>query len=86
MTSQYTNPVHENQIHLFQMNRLSTFSEKSLFSISSSPSIARSIPLQQPKTPLDHQSSILSDNILSILSEFSLQFSISSSPSILLYQ
>ena len=69
------------------MNRLSTFSENSsLFSISSSPSIARSIPLQPPTAPLDHQLSILTDNRLSVLSENSSRFSISSSPSISLNQ
>ena len=87
MTPQYTNPVHANQIYQFQMNRLSTFSENSsLFSISSSPSIAPSIPQQSPTAPLDHQLSILTDNRLPILSEISSHFSISSSPSISLNQ
>jgi len=73
MTPQYTNPVHANQIYI-QMNRISTFSDNSSrFSISSSPSIAQSIPRQQPTAPLD--------NRLSYLSENSLCFSISSSPS-----
>jgi len=73
------NPVHANQIYLFQMNRLSTFSENSSrFSISSSPSIARSIPQQPPTAPVDHQ--------LLILSENSSPFSISSSPNISLNQ
>ena len=87
MTPQYTNPVHVNQIHQFQVNRLSTFSDNSSrFSISSSPSITRSIPLQPPTAPLDHQLSILPNNRLSILSENSLHISISSSPSISLNQ
>jgi len=69
------------------MNRLSTFSENSShFSISSSPSIARSIPQQQQTAPLDNQFSFISNNRLSILSESSSQFSISSSPSISLNQ
>jgi len=87
MTPQYTNPVHVNQIHQFQMNRLSTFSENSLLiSISFSPSNARSIPQKPPTAQLDHQLSILIDNRLSVLSENSLCFSISSSPSISLNQ
>jgi len=87
MTPQYTNPEHANKIHQRQMNRLSTFSENSSrFSISSSPSIAPSIPQQSPTAPLDHQLSILIDNRLSVLSENSSLFSISSSPSISLNQ
>ena len=67
------------------MNRLSTFSENSSrFSISSSPSITRSIPQQQPTAPFlpDSRFSYLSDNRFSYLSENSSQISISSSPSI----
>jgi len=63
------------------MNRLSTFSDSSsVFSISSSPSIARSISQQPPTAPLD--SRFLSDHRFSILSENSSRISISSSPSI----
>ena len=77
------------------MNRLSTFSDNSSrFSISSSPSIARSIPQQQPSAPPDNRFSYLSDNRFSYLSdnrssylsENSSYFSISSSPNISLNQ
>ena len=65
------------------MNGLSTFSDSSSrFSISSSPSIARSIPQQPPTAPLDNRFLFLSDHRFSILSENSSRFSISSSPSI----
>jgi len=78
MTSQYSNSLHANQAY-GQMNRLSVISDiSSRFSISSSPSIARSTPQQQPTAPLNHQ--------LSILSSTSSRFSISSSPSISLNQ
>jgi len=79
-----------NQTSLFQTNRSSVVSDtSSLFSISSSPNISRSIP-QQPTAPLDNRFSYLSNNRfsylsnnrLSILSENSSQISISSSPSI----
>jgi len=69
------------------MNRFSTFSDNSSrFSISSSPSIARSIPHQQPSAPPDNRFSFLPDNRLSILSESLSRFSISSSPNISLNQ
>jgi len=72
--SRNTTPINANQMHLLQMNRLSVLSESSSrLSISSSPSIVRSIQQQRPTAPLE--------NRFSMLSEDSSHLSISSSPS-----